>query len=69
MEETSFFNILINSLAFPFKDPDWLKKSAIGFALVLAMYVIPIGANAVHRRLRQPHHEAHPGGRGQAVPA
>jgi hypothetical protein len=42
MEETSFFNILINSLAFPFKDPDWLKKSAIGFALVLAMYVIPI---------------------------
>ncbi len=42
MQTESFFNRLANSLYFPFKDPQWVKKVAIGSALSLAIFIVPI---------------------------
>jgi len=42
MASTSFFDELLHSIAFPFKDSDWVKKLAIGFGLTLAISIVPI---------------------------
>jgi hypothetical protein len=42
METSSFFQQLLNTFAFPFKDPQWFRKAVIGFLVGLANYIIPI---------------------------
>jgi hypothetical protein len=38
----SFFEHLIQALAFPFKDPQWVKKLGIGFLLGLGNSIVPL---------------------------
>lgn len=42
MQNESFFNRLMNNLAFPFESPHWVKKVAIGAGLSLAAFIVPI---------------------------
>ncbi len=42
MQTESFFTKLLNSLTFPFEDPQWVKKVAIGTGLSIAGFIVPI---------------------------
>ena len=42
MKSSNIFDQLLHSFAFPFKDPEWVKKIAIGFGLSLAVFIVPI---------------------------
>ncbi len=42
MQTESFFTKLLNSLNFPFEDPHWVKKVAIGSGLSIASFIVPI---------------------------
>jgi hypothetical protein len=42
MDQPGFLNQIIESAAFPFRDPQWPKKVAIGVGLTFAMFVVPI---------------------------
>lgn len=42
MDNSSFFNQIIKTLSFPFKDPAWVRKTLIGGAIMLSVYIIPL---------------------------
>ena len=42
MSTNSSTQQLQNIFTFPFKDPDWVKKLAIGSLLILSGFIIPI---------------------------
>jgi hypothetical protein len=42
MASVSFLEQIIQTLAFPFKDPQWAKKLGIGFLLGLGNFIVPL---------------------------